>query len=96
MKYFAGLDISLEETAVCVIDETGRIVNETRAASEPIALVRTLFGIGLAFERLGLEACSRAAWLHEELTKEGLPAICIETRQANAADEDDAEQNGPK
>lgn len=85
MKYFAGLDVSLEETTICVVDETGRIVNETRAASEPDALVVALHGVGLTFERVGLEACSLTAWLHEELTKEGLPAICIETRQANAA-----------
>jgi transposase len=85
MKYFAGLDVSLEDTAICVVDETGRIVNETRAASEPHALVVAMQGIGLTFERVGLEACSLTAWLHDELTKAGLPAICIETRQANAA-----------
>jgi transposase len=85
MKYFAGLDVSLEETSICIVDETGRTVKETRAASEPDALVVVLRGIGLTFERVGLEACSLTAWLHEELTKEGLPAICIETRRANAA-----------
>jgi len=42
MKYFAGLDVSLEETAICVVDETGRIVKELRAASEPEALVAAL------------------------------------------------------
>ena len=35
MRYFAGLDVSLEETAICVVDETGRIMKEVRAASEP-------------------------------------------------------------
>jgi hypothetical protein len=38
MKYFAGMDVSLEETAICVVDESGRIVKEGRAASEPQAL----------------------------------------------------------
>lgn len=38
MKYFAGLDVSLEETAICVVDDSGRIVKETRAVSEPQAL----------------------------------------------------------
>ena len=42
MKYYAGLDVSLEETAICVVDETGRIVKEMRAASEPEALVAAL------------------------------------------------------
>jgi transposase len=85
MKYFAGLDVSLEETAISIVDETGRIVKEARSASEPDALVDALQGMGVTLERVGLEACSLAAWLHEGLTRAGLPAICIETRQANAA-----------
>jgi transposase len=84
MKYFAGLDVSLEETSICIVDETGRIVKELRVASEPEALVAALRATDLALERVGLEACSLTAWLHEGLTQAGLPAICIETRQANA------------
>src|SRR3954462_2886604 len=85
MRYFAGLDVSLEETAICVVDETGRIVKETRAESEPSALIAALLALGLPLERVGLEACSLTAWLHDDLRAAGLPAICIETRQANAA-----------
>ena len=85
MKYFAGLDVSLEETAICVVEESGRIVKETRAASEPEALIKALRKVGLPLERIGLEACSLTAWLHDGLRAEGLPAICIETRAANAA-----------
>lgn len=85
MKYFAGLDVSLEETAICVVDEMGTIVKETRAASEPEALSEALRNVDLPLERIGLEACSLTAWLHDGLWAEGLPAICIETRQANAA-----------
>ncbi|HEY0908953.1 MAG TPA: IS110 family transposase [Bradyrhizobium sp.] len=85
MNYYAGLDVSLEETAICVVDETGRLVKETRAASEPPALIVALGGINLPLERIGLEACSLTAWLHDGLREAGLPAICIETRQANAA-----------
>jgi transposase len=84
MNHYAGLDVSLEETAICVVDGTGRIVKEARAASEPEALITALREIGLSLERVGLEACSLAAWLHDELCAAGLPAICIETRQANA------------
>ena len=47
MKYFAGLDVSLEETSICIVDETGRIVKELRAASEPDALVAALRDTGL-------------------------------------------------
>src|SRR3546814_14698315 len=56
MKYFAGLDVSLGETAICVVDETGRIVREVRAASEPQALIAALSELGLDLELLGLEA----------------------------------------
>lgn len=85
MKYFAGLDVSLEVTAICVVDETGAIVKEARALSEPRALCDALRRFDLRLERVGLEACSLTAWLHDGLCAAGLPAICIETRQANAA-----------
>ena len=83
--HYAGLDVSLEETAICVVDSTGRIVKEARAASEPEALVAALSKIDVPLERIGLEACSLTAWLHDELRAAGWPAICIETRRAKAA-----------
>ena len=58
MSHYAGLDVSLEETAICVVDTTGRIVKEMRVPSEPEALITALREAGLVFERLGLEACS--------------------------------------
>jgi transposase len=85
MRYFGGLDVSLEETSICIVDETGLTVKELRAASDPKALIVALQGTSLALERIGLEACSLTAWLYDGLTGAGLPAICIETRQANAA-----------
>ena len=85
MEYFAGLDVSLEETAICIVDEAGRIVREARAASEPDALVEFFRACEMQMERIGLEACSLSAWLHAGLTEAGLPAICIEARQAKAA-----------
>jgi len=85
MKYFAGLDVSLEETSICVVDESDRIVKERRAASDPAALSKALHEIGLALDRVGLKVCSLTAWLHDGLHAGGWPAICIETRTANAA-----------
>ena len=82
MKHFAGLDVSLEETAICMVDGAGGIVREARVPSEPEALVAYFRGLGLAMERIGLEACSLAAWLHEGLAAAGLPAVC---RRAKAA-----------
>jgi transposase len=83
--YFAGLDVSLEETAICIVDDAGRIVREARAASEPEALVAFFGACGMAMERVGLEACSLTAWLQAALTEAGFLAICIEARQAKAA-----------
>jgi transposase len=83
--YFAGLDVSLEETAICIVDDAGQIVREARAASEPDAIVAFFGASGMAMERVGLEACSLTAWLHHELTEAGIAAICIEARQAKAA-----------
>ena len=77
MDHYAGLDVSLEETAICVVDGTGRMVKETRAASEPEALIAALKALGLPLERIGLEACSLTAWLHDELCAAGLPAVSI-------------------
>ncbi|MGI9436256.1 MAG: IS110 family transposase, partial [Geminicoccaceae bacterium] len=85
MRYFAGLDVSLKETAICIVDESGEILKEFRAASEPEALITALLQLGLPLERIGLEACSLSSWLHDGLCTEGLPVICIETRHANAA-----------
>jgi transposase len=73
--------VSLEETAICVVDETGRIVKEARAASEPQALCEALRKADLPLERIGLEACSLTAWLHDGLCADGLPAVCARWRR---------------
>ena len=62
MRYFAGLDVSLKKTTICVVDEQGGIVKEGRATSEPKALIAALQKVGLPLERVGPEACSLAAW----------------------------------
>jgi transposase len=71
--------------AICVIDEAGRIVREGRVGSEPETLVAFFRASGMAMERVGLEACSLTAWLQQGLSARGIPAICIEARQAKAA-----------
>jgi len=82
MTYYAGLDVSLEETAICVVDAAGTIVKEVRAESAPDALHDVLKRLDLPLEQVGMEACSLAAWLHDGLAAAGWPAICIETRRA--------------
>ena len=85
MKYYVGLDVSLEETSICVVDSDGVIVAERKVASEPREIAEALLALGLVFERVGLEAGPLSPWLHDGLHSEGLPAICIETRQMKAA-----------
>ena len=85
MKYYAGLDVSLEETAVCVVDETGARVREAKVASDPDALAAYLLSTGLRLDRVGLEACPLSQWLYSGLAAAELPVICIEVRRLKAA-----------
>jgi transposase len=85
MKYFAGLDVSLQVTAICVVDEDGIIVTEGKADSDPDDLARWLAATGLTITRVGLEAGPLSPWLHAGLREAGLPAICIETRRMKGA-----------
>ena len=85
MEHYAGIDVSLERSSVCVVDATGRIVRETKVASEPEALV-CLFGqLGLPLTRIGLEAGPLSQWLHAGLTGAGFEAVLLETRHVKAA-----------
>ena len=95
MDYFAGLDVSVKETSVCIVDETGKIVREVKLASEPDALVAVLKNPAYHFKRIGLEAGPLSQWLFSALAEAGLPVICVETRhmravQINKTDRNDA------
>ncbi len=84
MKYYAGLDVSLKETSVCICDEGGEVMREGKVSSCPEAIVAFLQETGLRFERIGLEAGQLAPWLWRGLREAGLPALCIETRRMKA------------
>ena len=73
------------ESSVCVVDGTGRIIRETKVASEPEALVGFFAGLGVAVTRIGLEAGPLSQWLHAGLTEAGFEAVLLETRQVKAA-----------
>jgi transposase len=85
MEHFAGLDVSVKETSVCIVDETGKIVREVKVASEPDALLAVLANPAYRFKRIGLEAGPLSQWLFSALAEAGLPAICVETRHMRAA-----------
>src|SRR6266851_2456721 len=84
MDYFAGLDVSVKETSVCIVDDAGKIVREARVASEPEALLQVLANNTYRFKRVGLEAGPLSQWLYSVLTEVGLPVICVETRHMRA------------
>lgn len=84
MDYFAGLDVSVNETSVCIVDETGKIVREVKVASEPEALLAVLTNPTLQFRRIGLEAGPLSQWLFSALAEVELPVICVETRHMRA------------
>jgi transposase len=84
MDHFAGLDVSVKETSVCIVDDTGRIVREVKVASEPGALLPVLTNPAYHFKRIGLEAGPLSQWLFSALAEAELPVVCVETRHMQA------------
>ena len=84
MEHFAGLDVSVKDTSVCIVDDTGKIVREVKVASEPEALLAVLKNPAYHFKRVGLEAGPLSQWLFSALAEAGLPVICVETRHMRA------------
>jgi transposase len=70
MDHFAGLDVSLKETSICIVDDMGRIVREVKVASEPEALLQVLENPIYRFKRIGLEAGPLSQWLSARLPKQ--------------------------
>src|SRR3954469_20566155 len=85
MEHYAGIDVSLELSSVCVVDATGRIVREAKVASEPEALIAWLRGLGLELARVGLEAGPLSQWLYATIREAGLPVELLETRHVRDA-----------
>ena len=84
MDHSAGLDVSVKETSVCIVDDTGKIVREVKVVSEPEMLLGVLKNPGYHFKRIGLEAGPLSQWLFSALAEAGLPVICVETRHMRA------------
>jgi transposase len=84
MEHFAGLDVSVKEMNVCIVDDAGRIIREVKVASEPDALLAVLKNLAYHFKRIGLEAGPLSQWLYSALGEANLPVICVETRHMRA------------
>ena len=85
MQHYVGLDVSVKETSVCIVDKAGKVIREVRVATEPVAIFAVLTEEPLAIERIGLEAGPLSQWLYSALAEAGLPVICVETRHMKAA-----------
>ena len=69
MDHFAGLDVSVKETSICIVDDAGKIVREVKVASEPEALLAVLKNLAYHFKRIGLEAGPLSQWLFSALAE---------------------------
>ena len=85
MEHYAGIDVSLECSSVCVVDANGKIVREAKVASEPQALIAWFGSLGFGLERIGLEAGPLSQWLFAAMREAGLAVELLETRHVRKA-----------
>ena len=85
MEHYVGLDVSLKLTAICIVDRTGKIEREGVVASDPETIAAFVKLHAPHVARVGLETGATSTWLWTELSKLGLPVICIDARHAKAA-----------
>src|SRR5215469_5384016 len=84
MIHFVGLDVSVKETSVCVVDEAGKVILEQKVPTESADIIALLTSLGFTFGRIGIEAGPLSQWLVNALTAAELPVVCVETRHMKA------------
>jgi transposase len=84
-SHFVGLDVSLKETSICVIDDVGKILWNGRTDTTPEAIATAVKRHGPRTARIGLESGQLSNWLFHALNEAGLPIICVDARHAKAA-----------
>jgi len=85
MEHYAGIDVSLKESSVCIVDASGKLMREVKVASEPEALVQYFDTLALPVTRIGFEAGPLSQWLHAALVAAGRELVLLETRHVKAA-----------
>jgi transposase len=85
MEQYAGIDVSLESSSVCVVDASGRILREAKVASEPEALIAWFGSLGATMARIGLEAGPLSQWLYAGMREAGFAVELLETRHVRNA-----------
>jgi hypothetical protein len=95
MDHYAGIDVFLEASSVCVVDGAGKILREAKIASVPAALIGWFASLGLDLARIGLEAGPLSQWLYAAMKEAGLAVELLETRHVRTALQTDAGQDRP-
>src|SRR5260370_23195010 len=85
MDHYAGIDVSLECSSVCVVDASGKIVREGKVASEPEALISWFISLGYELSRIGLEAGPLSQWLFAAMRQAGVAVELLERRHVRKA-----------
>ena len=85
MDHYAGIDVSLEQSSVCVVDAGGKIIREAKVASEPQAMIEWFSSLGFGMARIGLEAGPLSQWLFAAMKEAGLAVELLETRHVRNA-----------
>ena len=84
MKSYVGLDVSLKQTSICVVDESGSVVREGVVISDPEAIAAFVRLNAPGAVRIGLETGPTTTWLWTELKRLDLPVICVDAQHAKA------------
>src|SRR6202790_3141081 len=84
MTHFVGLDVSVKETSVCVVDGAGKVLCERKVPTEPDDFAVLLTSIGGDYVRVGIEAGPLSQWLMSGLAEAGLPMGCVAARHMKA------------
>lgn len=84
MNHYIGLDVSMKQTSICIVDESGKIVFEQDVVTEPNEIFKCISKTGLKIQLAGLESGSLSHWLVDKLGKLGLPTICVCSRKMAA------------
>jgi transposase len=85
MSEYVGLDVSLEGTSVCILDDSGRVMLERTVVTDPESIARLIRAKARRVNRVGLETGQLSVWLCHELRRLGVPVVCMDARQAHAA-----------
>jgi transposase len=84
MERYVGLDVSLKQTSICVVDQTGKLLCEGTVNSTPEAIVEFMKLKAAGAIRIGLETGPTSTWLWTAIKGLGFPVICIDARHAKA------------